>query len=359
MSKAHLALAAFPDWLIAIVVLLLTLIAATLVYRLLRTILRRTLRTDQTLQRAVLQRAGGIGHFAFILLALALVAPALPLDRGATDIVHRVLIAAFIALIGWIAVLASNIAIERYIGRFKLDADDNLMARKTVTQMRVLKRTAEVMIVLITAGFALMTFDTVREYGISLFASAGVAGLAVGFAAKPLLSNLIAGVQLAITQPIRIDDAVVIENEWGWIEEFTSTYVVIRLWDLRRLIVPLSYFLENPFQNWTRSSSSILGYSMFYLDYTADVGRIRTKFEEITKESKSWDGRVVNMQVTDITERCMEVRALVSARNSSMAWDIRCEIREKLLAFLREEYPEALPRWRADIADKPGPAQSG
>ncbi|HEY0283709.1 MAG TPA: mechanosensitive ion channel domain-containing protein, partial [Rhizomicrobium sp.] len=299
----HKVLALAPDWLIATLVLILTIAAAAALFNLLRVILHAALKSEQKLLQAIVQRAGRLAQFAFILLAAALVVPALPLDRGATDILHRILIAAFIVLLGWIAVLASDLAIERYVGRFKLDVEDNLMARKTITQMRMLKRIGEVLIGLVTAAFALMTFDTVREYGISLFASAGIAGLAVGLAARPLLGNLIAGVQLAITQPIRLDDAVVVEGEWGRIEEFTSTYVVIRLWDSRRLIVPLSYFLEHPFQNWTRTSSSILGSAIFHLDYTADIGRIRARFEEIVKAAKQWDGRVANMQVTDISER--------------------------------------------------------
>jgi small-conductance mechanosensitive channel len=215
--------------------------------------------------------------------------------------------------------------------------------------MRVLKRTAEVLIVLVTAGFALMTFDSVRQYGVSLFASAGVAGLALGLAAKPLLGNLIAGVQIALTQPIRIDDAVIVENEWGWIEEFTSTYVVIRLWDWRRMIVPLSYFLENPFLNCTRTTSSLIGAVIFFLDYAAPIDVIRDKFEQLVRESKNWDGQVMNLQVTGMTERTIEVRGLMSARNSSRVNDLRADIRERILTFLQQEHPQALPRLRTDV----------
>jgi small-conductance mechanosensitive channel len=197
-----------------------------------------------------------------------------------------------------------------------------------------------------------MSFDSVRQYGVSLFASAGVAGLAVGLAAKPLLGNLIAGVQIALTQPIRIDDAVVVENEWGWIEEFTSTYVVIRLWDWRRLVVPLGYFLENPFQNWTRTTASIIGSAYFHLDYCAPVAELRSKLEQIVKASKNWDGRVISLQVTDTTERTIEVRTLMSARNSSLAFDLRCEVRELMLEFLQKEYPQSLPRLRTDAVSR-------
>jgi small-conductance mechanosensitive channel len=342
-----------PDWLIAAVVLVLTAAVASAVFGGVRLILRRAMRGQRTLSHSVLEHAGGFAQFALTLLAAEIVTPLLPLEPDTTDVIKRLLLAAFVVLTGWVVILANDLAINRYIGRFRTDTEDNLLARKAITQMRVLKRTIDVGIGIITAGFALMTFDAVRQFGISLFASAGVAGLAIGLAAKPLLTNLVAGVQLAITQPIRIDDAVVIDNEWGWIEEITSTYVVVRLWDWRRLVVPLSYFMENAFQNWTRTSSALIGSVMFYLDYTADIGRIRTKFEEVARASKLWDGNVLNMQVTDVTERTIQVRAIVSARNSGQNWDLRCEVREKVLAFLQNEYPEALPRWRAEITDLP------
>jgi small-conductance mechanosensitive channel len=235
--------------------------------------------------------------------------------------------------------------------RFRLDADDNLLARKHVTQMRVLRRVISTVVLLITAGAALMTIGAVRQVGVSLFASAGVAGLAVGLAARPVLANLIAGVQLAMTQPIRIEDAVIVENEWGWIEEITSTFVVVRLWDLRRMIVPLSYFMEKPFQNWTREGSAIIGAVLLYLDYTAPIEAIRAKAEAIVAASRLWDRKVVNTQVTDTRERVIEVRVLVSAANASAAFDLRCEVREQLIAFLRGEHPESLPRSRNETVE--------
>ena len=195
-----------------------------------------------------------------------------------------------------------------------------------------------------------MTFEPVRQYGVSLFASAGVAGIVAGLAARPVLSNLFAGVQLAMTQPIRIDDAVIVENEWGTIEEITATYVVVRLWDLRRMIVPLSYFIEKPFQNWTREGSALIGSALIYVDYRAPVGVIRDKLGEIVKASKNWDGNVVNLQVTDAKEQTMELRCLMSARSAGQTFDLRCEVREKLIDFLQKNHPEALPRQRSEVA---------
>jgi small-conductance mechanosensitive channel len=189
----------------------------------------------------------------------------------------------------------------------------------------------------------------VRQYGVSLFASAGIAGIVAGLAARPVLSNLFAGVQLAMTQPIRIDDAVIVENEWGWIEEITATYVVVRLWDWRRLVVPLTYFIEKPFQNWTREGSALIGSVYLYLDYAAPIAAIRAKLKDIAEHSALWDGKVVNLQVSDAKEHTIEVRALVSARSAPAAWDLRCEVREKLIGFLQAEHPEALPRTRAEF----------
>ncbi|HWA03115.1 MAG TPA: mechanosensitive ion channel domain-containing protein [Rhizomicrobium sp.] len=347
-----------PNWLVAVLTIAAAVVVSLGVFRLLSSVLTRILQFDYPVWHSVVARTHGLLRFAVILLTVALVVPALPLSGPVADKINRVLIAAFVVLLGWVALIACNLAIERYVGKFKVDTNDNLSARKVITQMRVLRRTAQLLIVLTTAGFALMTFDSVRQFGVSLFASAGVAGLALGLAAKPLLGNLIAGVQIALTQPIRIDDAVVVENEWGWIEEISASYVVIRLWDWRRLVVPLGYFLENPFQNWTRTTASLIGVVYFHLDYRTPVATVRAKLEQLVRASKNWDGQVVSLQITNTTERTIEVRALMSASNSSRAFDLRCEIREKLLEFLQQEHPEALPRLRAEV-EQPFPSGRG
>jgi small-conductance mechanosensitive channel len=231
-----------------------------------------------------------------------------------------------------------------------MDVEDNLLARKHVTQVRVLVRALDTIILLLTLGFALMTFDSVRQFGVSLFASAGVASIVFGLAAQPMLSNLIAGVQLAVTQPIRLEDAVTVQNEYGWIEEINATYVVIRLWDLRRLIVPLNYFIQQPFYNWTRQAAANIGSVLLYLDYTAPVGRIRDKAAEFVTQSKI-DGKLVNVQVTNTSAQAMEVRVLLSANNTGSTADLCAELREKLIAFLQSEYPGSLPRRRNEVIE--------
>lgn len=342
------ALHYLPPWLVGLGVFAAILVGAMVLQSLIMRLLRRSAQKWSPTLKRVFHKTGSVARFTVFIIAVTIALPLIPLPALLDDSIRRVLAACVVALMGWIVQIAASIAVDRYVGRFKLDVEDNLLARKAVTQARVLKRVMNVLIVVLTAGFALMMFESVRQYGISLFASAGVAGLVAGLAARPMLGNLFAGIQLAMTQPIRLDDAVVVEGEWGWVEEFTSTYVVIRLWDWRRLIVPLTYFLENPFQNWTRSSASIIGSVILYVDYAVPVERVRAKLTEIAKESKLWDGQVVNLQVTDASEKAVVLRALVSARTSPANWDLRCEVREKLVAFLREEYPESLPRQRSE-----------
>jgi small-conductance mechanosensitive channel len=354
MEKVHRALQEtfgfVPEWLIGLALVCLAILAALFVHRLAVALAKRAIGPGQTIAIAILEATTGPTRLALCLVAAAFVLPLAPLSDELRGTLTHLSVVANIALIGWISIRAVDLAASRYLLRFRTDIEENFLARKHVTQVRVFKRVTDTLIVIVVVSTALMTFDSVRQYGVSLFASAGAAGLIVGLAARPLLSNLIAGVQIAVTQPIRIEDAVIIENEWGWVEDIASTYVVIRLWDWRRMVVPLAYFIERPFQNWTRDAASLIGSIILHVDYAADVPRIRKRLEEAVKESKLWDGAVVNLQVVDTNARTMELRALVSARNAPQAWDLRCEIRERLIAFLQKDMREALPRERADIS---------
>lgn len=254
-----------------------------------------------------------------------------------------------IAATGWAAVGLVGTVGDLVLARFSIDHDDNLAERQVRTRVVVFKRIAIVTIVIFTAAVVLMTFPDIRHIGLSLFASAGVAGIVIGLAARPTISNLIAGVQIALSQPIRVDDVVIVQGEWGRIEEITMTYVVIRIWDQRRLIVPLNDFIEKPFQNWTRTTADIIGTVFIYADYTIPVDAVREELTRLTKDHPKWDGKVCGLQVTNATERTVELRALVSADNSSNAWDLRCDIREGLINFLQEKHPECLPRVRAEL----------
>jgi small-conductance mechanosensitive channel len=257
---------------------------------------------------------------------------------------------ALIAALTWLSVRSAAAIGEAIIRAHPLDTADNLQARRIHTQARVLARSVMIVIVIVGMGGALMTFPNVRQIGASLLASAGVAGLVAGIAARPVLGNLIAGLQIALSQPIRLDDVVVIQGEWGRIEEITGTYVSVRLWDLRRLIVPLQWFIENPFTNWTRSSSQIIGTVFLFVDYRMPLAPLREELARIVESAPEWDRRVQVLQVTDGTERSMQLRALVSSLDSGLNWDLRCRVREGLLDFIQRHYPEYLPRARAEVS---------
>lgn len=338
-----------PDWLAAFALVAGAIVIALITNALIVHTIRSTLGVRHPKTRALLTRSKGPLRLALIVLMLKFVISVAPIGDALAVVFDNILNVAFIALLGWTAIIAVQIGSQVYLRRFSLDAEDNLLARKHVTQVGILKRAADTLIVIMTVATALMSFEQVRQYGVSLFASAGVAGLAIGLAARPLLSNLIAGVQIAVAQPIRLDDVVFLEGEYGTIEEITTTYVVIKLWDWRRMVVPLSYFIEKPFQNWTRETSALIGSVFLYVDYTVPVEKLREKLMEIARASPLWDGRVIVLQVSDAKDRTVELRALLSARSAPAAWDLRCEVREKLIAYLQEEYPDALPRTRQEV----------
>lgn len=293
-----------------------------------------------------------VGRTLRVVISLAAVISALPLLGLPPIYDHVVAKAISLLVIGAIArVLFHLVEVgERFaLGRYTMAAPDNLRAREVYTQVHILKKTLQVIIAVFALASGLMVFDQVRSLGASVLASAGVLSIIIGFAAQRTIANLFAGFQLALTQPIRLDDVVIVENEWGRIEEVTLTYVVVRIWDMRRLIVPLSYFIEKPFQNWTRSRADLLGAVFIYADYTVPVDAIREELRRIVASSKLWDGQVCGLQVTNATERTVELRALASAVDASNAWDLRCEIREKLIAFVQKNFPESLPRLRAEV----------
>lgn len=348
LSAVSERLGFLPPWLTSLILFAVAVLIAIFVHRLAFGAVTRLVSGWDLFWRSLVSRTHGPTRFAVIIIALGAAAGAAPLSSGEAALLRHVLLICFVSLLGWIASTALHIWTTVYLRRFKLDAEDNLLARKHVTQARILRRVVEIMILVVTVSAVLMTFDGVRQYGVSLLASAGVAGIVLGLALQPVLKNVFAGIQLAVTQPIRIDDALIAEGEWGNVEEITSTYVVLRLWDWRRLILPLSYFIEKPFQNWTRDDSALIGTVMIHLDYRAPIEMIRRKVDAIANASPLWDRRVMAVQVTDFRQSTMEVRILVSARSAPRAFDLRCEVREKLIDFLQREHPEALPKIRAE-----------
>ncbi len=338
-----------PAWLLSMVILAGGALLALAAHQALVMTVRRLIASRDEFWRELIKRTRRPSRLAALILGLGAAAPLARLGQVQLDVLGRVLLIGFIVLCGWAAMTALDIATLIYTRRFRIDVEDNLLARKHVTQTRILRRTAAALIVVLTIAFALMTFNGVRQYGVSLLASAGAAGIIAGLALQPFLTNLIAGIQIATTQPIRIDDAVIVEGEWGRIEEIGSTYVVVKLWDWRRMVLPLTYFIQKPFQNWTRESASLIGTAMVHVDYSAPIEVLRRKLEEIAAASPLWDRNVVNLAVTELSERTMQVRCLTSARNAGEAFDLRCEVREKMVAFLQAELPHALPRERFDL----------
>jgi small-conductance mechanosensitive channel len=253
--------------------------------------------------------------------------------------------------VAWLVVKLSYVGESLILMQYKVDVTDNLQARRVHTQIQILKKVVIVIVGIVALATMLMTFEKVRQLGTSILASAGIIGIIVGIAAQRSIATLLAGLQMAITQPIRLDDVVIVEGEWGRIEEITLTYVVVRIWDLRRLIIPMTYFLEKPFQNWTRVSAELLGTVFLYVDYTVPVHAVRTELHRILENSKLWDGRVCVLQVTNATERTVELRALMSAPDSSSAWELRCEVREKLIEFVQKNYPDGLPKVRGELRE--------
>jgi small-conductance mechanosensitive channel len=341
-------------WAWPVIVLGGATLLALIGHRILFSILRRiTLRKGGLLINSLIRHAQT--PLAWILPFLALLAalPAARLPNDALPPMQRAVGLGLIAATGWLCALSSTIVFDVISARYRMDVEDNLAARRVHTQVRVLHRIVVVLVSVVTLSVMLMTFPAIKHIGISLLASAGLAGLVIGTAMKSSLSSLIAGVQIALTQPIRIEDAVVVEGEWGWVEEIGTTYVIIRLWDLRRMVLPLSYFLEHPFQNWTHRSNDLLGSVFLYVDYTVPVEEVRKELRHIVENNSKWRGQVCVLQVTDATANAIQLRAVVDARDASSAWDLRCEIREKLIQFLQEKHPNGLPRVRTEFQSPP------
>lgn len=261
----------------------------------------------------------------------------------------RILSFLFTAIVAWFFIKLTYVLDDFVFSKFNINVKDNLKARKVLTQLGIFKRIVIITVLVLVFGITLMSFEKVRQLGSTILASAGIIGIVVGIAAQKTIGTFIAGLQIAFTQPIRIDDVVIVENEWGRIEEITLTYVVVRIWDLRRLIVPITYFVEKPFQNWTRSTSDILGTAYFYVDYTVPVEEVRKQLHTILQASELWDGKVCTLQVTNTTEKTVELRALMGAADASNAWNLRCHVREKLVEYIRTNYPDSLPKLRAFV----------
>jgi small-conductance mechanosensitive channel len=308
-----------------------------------------TKRRSTVIGQSLVKHAERPTRWMFPLVAVLAVLPGLPLPRELMSALEHITGLGLIAATAWLAILLAEITSDMLAGRYRIDVADNLAARRIQTQFQVLHRIVVFLVIVFTVAVMLMTFPSIKQIGVSVLASAGLASLVAGMAMKDTLANLIAGIQLAFTQPFRLEDAVVVEGEFGWIEEITTTYVVVRVWDLRRLVLPLSYFLEHPFQNWTRTSADLLGSTFIYADYSVPVDAVRAELRRICESTPLWKGKVCALHVTDADARTLQMRALMDARSGGDAFDLRCLVREKLVEFLQREYPASLPRVRGEL----------
>jgi small-conductance mechanosensitive channel len=290
-----------------------------------------------------------IGHslrLAVPLLGIILLLPLLKLPENWAWVTQKGVGILFIVTLSFLIVHGINAMQAALLSHQRLDVPDNISARRIYTQVSVIRKIIITAVVVVATGSVLMLFDPVRQFGTSILASAGIAGIVIGFAAQRTLGNVLAGIQIALTQPLLIDDIVVVEGEFGQIEEITLTYVTLRTWDLRRLILPITYFVEKPFQNWSRVSTDLLGAVVLYLDYQAPIGELRKELKRLVENNPKWDRKVCGLQVTDTKQTTIEVRALISSTDPGKLSDLRCELREGLIQFLVRDYPESLPRSR-------------
>jgi len=347
--------AGVPYWIAASVTIAVAVSAALLLHYVTLFVARRAAaRTRTTTDDVLVRRLWAPTRWLLVGFAILAVQPTLDLGERQAALLRQVAGLATPALFGWLAINLLGAAYEILLARTDISVEDNLRARRRRTRSGILYRIALFVIALVTFCLMLMSIPSIRAVGVTLIASAGLAALAVGAAAQPALKNLIAGLQMAFTEPIRIDDVVIIDGEWGRIEDIRLTFVVVKIWDERRLVVPVSKFLEESFQNWTRETSQLLGSVFWHLDPATDIDRLRARLERVVKANPRWDGRFFNLQVTDAKPDAIEVRALMTARDASTAFDLRCDVREAMLAYIRDEMPEAFVRKRGEISVRAG-----
>ena len=338
------------DWAVAVIAISTAILISSFAYFLLLKIVarvrKRSIKPPKFL--VVLHRLQHPARWIVILSVLFMVIPTLDLPEPYHHGLMKTLGVLWFLSFGWLMVAGVFVAEDFMLERYDTSLPDNLRARRVRTQMLLLRRLAIAFIVVIDIGLVLSIFRDSRiwQYGAGLIASAGLASLVLATAAKSTASNVFAGIQIALSEPIRIDDVVIVEGEWGRIEEITTSYVVVAIWDKRRLIVPLTYFIEKPFQNWTRTGSDLLGTSFLYTDYSVPVEELRQELKRVVEASPLWDKLVCNLQVTNLSEKTVELRCLVSSANAGNLFDLRCIVREQMIAYIRDHYPEALPKTR-------------
>jgi small-conductance mechanosensitive channel len=320
-------------------------------------LIRRFSQATRYIRGSIRTHLGGRMRSFLPLLLLYASLPFLELASGLSYGVAQTLQVLLILNFGWLLLKTLNVFEDIFFEAYKVRRDKYLKERKIRTQIQFLKKAIGVLIFILAMAAILLSFEPVQRIGTTILTSTAIIGIVVGLAAQKTIGNLIHGFQIAFTQPIKIDDTVIVEGEWGVVEEITLTYVVVKVWDKRRLVLPISYFIEKPFQNWTRNSEDLIGEVDLYLDPRTPLEPLRDKLKAWVRQHSHWDGRACRLQVVDSTERSMRVKAVVSAEDSDKAWDLKCDLREEMLGFLRDHYPEYLPRIRHDLELPSGQVQ--
>lgn len=341
---------AMGDVAVILVTVLGTMLVVAAAYVILRHLGRRS-----TLVGSLVQRAHRPTQALAVVVALQATVPR-SIGGAWQEPVTSVLAVAIVAAAAWLVIVLLLVLEDAALGRFRVDVADNLNARRVQTQIRVVRRVAAAAVGVLAVGAMLMTFPQARTAGASVLASAGLVGVVAALAAQSTLGNVFAGLQLAFGDALRLDDVVVVEGQWGRVEEITLSNVVVRIWDERRLILPTSYFTTTPFQSWTKTTSSVLGTIDLDVDWSVSIEKMRAELSDIVENSQLWDGRVCNLQVTDATGGLVRVRALISAADGSTQWDLRCYVRERLVIWVQDQHPTARPRSRTEILNLPSPA---
>jgi len=352
-------------WFIAIFLFCAAIVLSNVVHWLLFRVLRRQAAKTSTPGWGIQTYLGRPSRAIFMLTCCQIVLPVIPgLPAQIEASLRHLLTMAVIVAVGWLFTGCVYVLQAFMLRKYDLSATNNIQARRIHTQFQVFRHLLIGFVVVVTIGALLWTSNDPRiwHYGSGLLASAGIASVILATAAKSTVSNVLAGIQIAFTEPIRIDDVVVVQGNWGRVEEITSAYVVVRIWDLRRLIVPLTYFVENSIENWTRQSSTILGTAFLYVDYSIPVEELRQELNRIVKSDPLWDGGVLGLQVTNLSEKTIELRCLMSSADSGKSFDLRCNVRERMTAYIQQHYPNAFPTTRfaalADSAAKAPPASA-
>ncbi|QAV70462.1 mechanosensitive ion channel [Salinibacterium sp. UTAS2018] len=333
------------SWLGLAVAVLIALVAVVIGIGVISLVVRGISRVRPGVYQTLAQTRQRLRVLMALLAVWAAISITLPV-ADLRDVIDTVFLIAVIAAGGWLLIAIINLLLNRTLARYPTDVPDNRAARRVRTQVLLIRRVLAAVIVIVTIGAILLTLPGAEALGASVLASAGLVSVVAGIAAQSALANVFAGMQLAFSDAIRVDDVVIADGEWGRIEEITLTYIVVSIWDQRRLVLPSTYFTTTPFQNWTRNATELLGEVNFDLDWRVNIDQMRERLSKVVERTELWDGRTANIQVVDAKGGFVRVRVLISAADSGALWDLRTHVREEMVTWLQAKNPAALPRTR-------------